>query len=167
MRTKKWTVHVFAQFLDMACCKGWIEYKRLCEQHDPPKPQRLDLLEFKMDSTIALIKAEMAPQCKRLKEREADSNHDEAQASGTKRKVTALPSDDVLYKMGHFPEHKKLGSHKRCRNPGCSGKSRVKCLKCGVFLCLQNRNCFLDFHMRSVQQSQIGDNQLFPLPFFV
>lgn len=34
MRTKQWTVRRFAEFLDMACCNGWIEYKRMCEQND-------------------------------------------------------------------------------------------------------------------------------------
>ncbi|KAH9374984.1 hypothetical protein HPB48_007850 [Haemaphysalis longicornis] len=150
MRTKKWTVRVFAQLLDMACCNGRIEYQRLCEQSATPKQQRLDLLTFKMDIAIALIKAETAPRSKRLREAEVDSDEEEAQASATKRgKVTALPPDDVRYNMtGHFPEHQKLGSHNRCGNPGCSGKSRVKCLKCGIFLCLQNRNCVMDFHTR-------------------
>ncbi|XP_049520990.1 piggyBac transposable element-derived protein 3 [Dermacentor silvarum] len=150
MRTKKWTVRVFAQFLDIACCNGWIEYKRLCEQSATPKQQRLDLLTFKMDIAIALIKAETSPRSKRLRETEADSDDEEVNARGKKRgKVTALPPDDVRYDLtGHFPEHQMLGSHNRCRNPGCSGKSRVKCLKCGIFLCLQNRNCFLKFHTR-------------------
>lgn len=150
MRTKKWTVRVFAQFLDIACCNGWIEYKRLCEQSATPKQQRLDLLTFKMGIVIALIKAETSPRSKRLRETEADSDDEEVNARGKKRgKVTALPPDDVRYDLtGHFPEHQMLGSHNRCRNPGCSGKSRVKCLKCGIFLCLQNRNCFLEFHTR-------------------
>ncbi|KAH9384289.1 hypothetical protein HPB48_026282 [Haemaphysalis longicornis] len=103
-----------------------------------------------MDIAIALIKAATAPRSERLREAEVDSDEEDAQASATKRgKVTALPPDDVRYDMmRHFPEQQKLESHNRCRNPGCSAKSRVKCLKCGIFLCLQNRNCFLEFHTR-------------------
>ncbi|KAH9364547.1 hypothetical protein HPB48_014585 [Haemaphysalis longicornis] len=92
MRTKKWTVRVLAQFLDMTCCNGWIEYQRLCEQSATPKQQRLDLLTFKMGIAIALIKAETPPRSKRLREAEVDSYEEDAQASATKRgKVTALP----------------------------------------------------------------------------
>lgn len=56
MRIKKSMLHVFAQFLDMACCNGWIEYKTFCEQFDakaekarPPEVQ---------DGHCCLIKAE-------------------------------------------------------------------------------------------------------------
>ncbi|KAH7960922.1 hypothetical protein HPB49_024856 [Dermacentor silvarum] len=58
--------------------------------------QRLDLLTFKMDIAIALIKAETSPRSKRLRETEADSDDEEVNARGKKRgKVTALPPDDV------------------------------------------------------------------------
>lgn len=58
MRTKQWTVRRFAEFLDMACCNGWIEYMRMCEQNMTPKQQRLDLLEFNMNIAVTLIQAE-------------------------------------------------------------------------------------------------------------
>ncbi|KAG0426132.1 hypothetical protein HPB47_026736 [Ixodes persulcatus] len=72
LRTKKWTVRVFAHFLDMACCNGWIEYKRDCERADVPKQQRQDLLDFKMNIAISLIQAEMRGS-KRLREKEEES----------------------------------------------------------------------------------------------
>uniref|UniRef100_A0A6B0V5N5 Putative dde domain transposase n=1 Tax=Ixodes ricinus TaxID=34613 RepID=A0A6B0V5N5_IXORI len=147
LRTKKWTVSVFAHFLDMACCNGWIEYKRDCERADIPKQQRLDLLDFKMNIAISLIQAEMRGS-KRLREQEEESNKEETTHTGWQRsQIIPLPLDDVRYDMtGHLSKHQRLGSHMRCRNPGCTGKSRVKCLKCGVFLCLQNRYCFVAFY---------------------
>ncbi|XP_064475469.1 piggyBac transposable element-derived protein 2-like [Ornithodoros turicata] len=51
IRTKKWTVRVYAHFLDLAVCNGWIQYKQDCAAHRMLKKDILDLLEFKV--TIA------------------------------------------------------------------------------------------------------------------
>ncbi|XP_040076021.1 uncharacterized protein LOC115320098 isoform X2 [Ixodes scapularis] len=48
--------------------------------------------------------------------------------------------------FGHFPECAKLLYAMRCRNKNCKRKTRVKCMKCNVFLCLLAKNCFYDFH---------------------
>ncbi|CAN7985756.1 unnamed protein product [Ixodes hexagonus] len=76
---------------------------------------------------------------------------DEEPTANKRTKVIPLPPNEVRYNMtGHFPEHVKLKFQMKCRNPHCNRKSRVKvkCTKCHVFLCLQNGNCFLDFHKR-------------------
>ncbi|XP_070392602.1 piggyBac transposable element-derived protein 3-like [Dermacentor albipictus] len=114
MRMKKWTTRVFAQFLDMACCNGWIEYKRGCEQSQTTKQQMLDLLEFKMNIAVALIQAK-TQRSKRSRDHEAESD-EEAQPSPPQRgKIIPLPLDDVRYDgTGHFPEQQKLGSRNRC-----------------------------------------------------
>ncbi|KAH6933982.1 hypothetical protein HPB50_019370 [Hyalomma asiaticum] len=62
LRTRKWTVRVFAHFLDLACCNSWIEYQRDCERALTPKKERLDLLEFKSNIANVFLKADTGRQ---------------------------------------------------------------------------------------------------------
>ena len=65
-------------------------------------------------------------------------------------KVTPLPSPSARYSAAdHMPVLCVQKNASRCRMPGCRGKSRIKCEKCRVFLCLQGqRNCFKTFHKK-------------------
>uniref|UniRef100_A0A8C5DWF5 Si:ch211-255f4.7 n=1 Tax=Gouania willdenowi TaxID=441366 RepID=A0A8C5DWF5_GOUWI len=49
----------------------------------------------------------------------------------------------------HLPVVVKLKNAARCRAEGCSGKTRVQCVTCKVYLCLQaDRNCYKTFHTK-------------------
>ncbi|XP_071378489.1 uncharacterized protein [Centroberyx affinis] len=67
---------------------------------------------------------------------------------GKKHQVTPVPHVSVrTTSAAHLPEMVNLKNAMRCREKGCSGKSRVRCVACNVFLCLQTeRNCFAAFH---------------------
>ncbi|KAJ0068111.1 hypothetical protein NL108_016067 [Boleophthalmus pectinirostris] len=75
-------------------------------------------------------------------EEEDDSNQ------GVRRYVTEVPHVSVRRKANaHLPEMIGLKNAMRCRQPGCSGRTRVRCVTCKVFLCLQaGRNCYSGFH---------------------
>jgi len=55
------------------------------------------------------------------------------------RRQTRLPS------VHHnWPQMTYANFSARCRNPGCSARCKVQCLRCGVNLCLTaDRNCFV------------------------
>lgn len=57
------------------------------------------------------------------------------------------PSTEIaLDGVGHFPAHDD-GSRPSCKLAGCKGKSRIKCIKCKMHLCLtKDKKCFLSFH---------------------
>ncbi|XP_040066395.1 piggyBac transposable element-derived protein 2-like [Ixodes scapularis] len=145
VRSRKWTVRVFTHFLDMARYNSWIEYQRDCDNAMVLKKERLDLLHFKAVIANMLIQAESST----ARGSRENAQIDQEPTVKKRTKVIPLPPNEVRYDMtGHFPEHVKLKFQMKCRNPHCNGKSRVKCTKCHVFLCLQNKNCFLDFHNR-------------------
>ncbi|XP_049517035.1 piggyBac transposable element-derived protein 1-like [Dermacentor silvarum] len=58
LRKRKWTVRVFAPFLDFACCNSWIEYQRDCERALSPRKDRLDLLAFNVNIVSIFLKAD-------------------------------------------------------------------------------------------------------------
>lgn len=56
-------------------------------------------------------------------------------------------SEQRYDQVSHIPEVDPNVGQTRCKLEGCSLKSRIRCIKCNVHLCLkQNRNCFKKFH---------------------
>ena len=74
-------------------------------------------------------------------------------------KKIIMPVQDVQYDFfSHWPDCID-GLGKYCKLEGCGGRSKVKCVKCNVFLCLnkcvkcnvflclnKSKNCFTRFH---------------------
>ena len=68
-----------------------------------------------------------------------------------RRAAAKIPEEDIrLDKMRHFPTYaEKKG---RCKKPGCSATTKVKCIKCSkndsnIYLCFTpDKNCFFKFH---------------------
>jgi len=59
-------------------------------------------------------------------------------------KIPAVPQRTSAAK--HLPEMTDVTNSMRCRLDGCSGKSKVRCIACKVFLCMtSDRNCFRNF----------------------
>ncbi|GFR24733.1 piggyBac transposable element-derived protein 3 [Trichonephila clavata] len=59
-RTKKWTMRVFAHFLNMTTSNAWIMYIRHCKQCKVPLRNRLHLTDFKLVIAESLTKAEVS-----------------------------------------------------------------------------------------------------------
>lgn len=104
---RKWTVRVFAHFLDLACCSSWTDYQRHCERALTPKKERLDLIEFTSNTANVLIKADTGRQ---LRSSQSSEIEEQSSQSAVKRsKITPLPPDEVQFdQVGHFPQHEKL-----------------------------------------------------------
>ena len=150
IRTRKWPVRVFAHFLDLAVVNSWVMYMRDCKSSETHKKNRLSLLEFR------LYLAEIMINCKadnittpvgrpRLTERPSLSEP----AAKKRRTAVSIPPKEVRYDgFEHWPEAIKGVNQSRCRVENCTGKSRIRCTKCNVFLCLSNNNCFVKFHTK-------------------
>ncbi|ESP02006.1 hypothetical protein LOTGIDRAFT_157143 [Lottia gigantea] len=79
--------------------------------------------------------------------REDETSADDSDYEPVVKRV-ALPID-YYCKAGakHLPHAVALKSASRCRYPGCTSKTRVRRVRCDLFLCVQSdRNCFRMFH---------------------
>ncbi|KAH9380006.1 hypothetical protein HPB48_006176 [Haemaphysalis longicornis] len=107
----------------------------------------LDQFEFKHRIAKTLLRAHVKKIQEVADAAELEVENGESVPVPKRTKVMAIPPNEVRLNMhGHFPEHVPLNSQMRCRNQGCSGKTRLRCIKCDLFLCLLNRNWFVDFH---------------------
>lgn len=147
MKSKKWYIKLFYSFCDMIMVMSWLLYKKNMITAFGPDFKKMDLLQFRCSASEALCKTGMdffqrrspgrPPATQRLVMHERKRN-------APNQPNLAIRTD----RTGHWPQH----SEQKGKCAFCSSKtkqvfSRVKCLKCGVFLCLnKDRNCYLLFH---------------------
>lgn len=140
-RTKKWTMRMVMHFTDLALANSWLLYRKDHAICAGPKTRPIQFLQFRMEvATILLAQHHSA---------DADlSTEEEDLNQGVKRHVTELPHVLVRRRANaHLPEMIGLKNAMRCRQLGCTGRTRVCCMTCKVFLCLQTeRNCYSAFH---------------------
>ncbi|KAG0443072.1 hypothetical protein HPB47_015317 [Ixodes persulcatus] len=122
-RTRKWTVRVISHFISFGLSNSWLEYIRDASEERLPKKATKDIRLPSLETT---------------------------QPSKKPHNAEALPTNTVRYDgQSHWPEHVGASFAHRCRREGCKGKSRIRCRKCNVFLCLTvENNCFLGFHTK-------------------
>lgn len=145
-KTKRWYVKVFWHLVDIAKVNAWILYRRHYQQRQEREPSKggksKTFLDFSSEIAEGLTRADkINPTSSRG--RPAKRRSIEPVARG-KKPAVVLPIADVRYdQVGHWPQ--PISQKNRCRN--CEMTCRMKCSKCGVYLCLlEDRNCFKDFH---------------------
>lgn len=157
-RTKKWTVRVLHHFFDFAVAAAWIEYRYAAQLNKWPSKDILSYFLFKMDIAENLIYYQREREVQQEHEEESDDaeeEDDDVEQAGSKRKRRATqslpPKAARIQNAIHMPEmmHNQQKSRSRCRFPGCSSVTYIRCTQCKVFLCFTTeRNCFRNFHMK-------------------
>ncbi|KAM3836150.1 piggyBac transposable element-derived protein 3 [Diretmus argenteus] len=140
VRTKKWTIRMLMHFMDLALANSWLLYRRDNQENGTPRKAIMKFLEFRMDvAQVFLNKRDVT-------DAEGESAHHPQ--PGQRSRVTPVPHiSERTTSAAHLPEVVNLKNPMRCRLQGCPGKSRVHCMTCDVFLCLQSgRNCYEAFH---------------------
>lgn len=139
-RTKKWTVRTMIFIADLAAVNSWLQYKEDSALLGVPKKDILGLLEFKMSLAHYLLSKDKS---------DAESD-DEPPRKLLKAKVVPLPPEPKrTAKANHMPELVNQGFSSRCRNPGCSQRTKFRCTTCHIFLCVTTmRNCYKQFHSK-------------------
>ncbi|KAJ8388884.1 hypothetical protein AAFF_G00126400 [Aldrovandia affinis] len=142
----RWPQSVLWHLTDLALVNSWLQFR----QDRSHSLESLNLMAFRLEVAKALIhtngsnmphSAPPHPPASKL------PGQDRA-PSPTPLLAAPLPDAAVRYDgLGHWPEQLAEGEGARCRFGGCERTSRVRCLKCCVFLCIsRNHNCFLKFH---------------------
>ena len=148
-RTCKWTVRTIFHFVDLAIVNAWIGYRQDEIKKGTPQKDILQLMNFRLEvaqTYIAVAEEDSAEEC--------DESDDEAAGSAStsrrRRRVVPVPAP-ALRRSGskHLPEMTAFHHGMRCRNTGCTGKTKVRCVACRIFLCMTaERNCFLSYHTK-------------------
>ncbi|XP_068086068.1 piggyBac transposable element-derived protein 3-like isoform X1 [Anabrus simplex] len=141
IKTKKWTLKVSLHFLDLALVNAWMEYQEDCRKAHIPAKDNLDLLGFRTAVSEALIAAP-------TKKRRHSTEDDCSSADASRTRVAKIPAlDKRLDGYDHWPVVDELKSARCCRQKDCKSRTRTRCMKCNVYLCLnKDFNCFKLFH---------------------
>ncbi|KAG5896555.1 hypothetical protein JTB14_010384 [Gonioctena quinquepunctata] len=138
--TKKWPVKVILHLFDLAIVNSWQEYR---QDHagSGSESKRMQLLGFRLELGEYLITG-----TKKRTVQETNVKEDEnPQPATTRRQAALLPCDDKRYDgFEHWPSNDQLKDPLSCRNRGCHSHSRIRCIKCNVYLCMnKSRNCLV------------------------
>ena len=69
VRTKKWTLKMFAHAINLSCAKAWLEYQKKAKALGVEKTKILDLLHFRAYVAELLLKTMKTPSRKRVRPR--------------------------------------------------------------------------------------------------
>ncbi|KAG0442394.1 hypothetical protein HPB47_015724 [Ixodes persulcatus] len=143
-RTKKWTVRVISHFASFALVNSWQEYLQDAHENHIQPRKVLDMLGFQNNVGLALILCNK-PSSKKRGRPSLD------QAADPPKKVhnaEPRPVNAVRYDgLNHWPAHATQKFAQRCKLEGCTSRTRIRCRKCNIFLCLSATNdCFYAFH---------------------
>ncbi|MCJ8728298.1 hypothetical protein PDJAM_G00002840 [Pangasius djambal] len=141
-----WPQSVLWDLVDLALVNSWLQYKQ--DQSHLPEP--LSLMAFRLEVSKALIRSSNIAVQDSSPPYLPPPVRPGSNASPGRSDVFETPLPDAATRydgLGHWPEQLSEGEEARCRFGGCRQMSRVRCLKCCVFLCIsRNHNCFLKFH---------------------
>lgn len=151
VKTKKWTLKVSLHFLDLAVYNSWMEYRQDCANSDLQKKEIMDLLTFKMSLAESLLSK---PKISRRRYSSSDDDLLEPREPPEKKPQNyraPMPSvDKRVDSYGHWPVIDDLTTARMCRRALCKSRTRVRCEKCNIYLCLtKNQNCFKLFHTKA------------------
>ncbi|CAH1986526.1 unnamed protein product [Acanthoscelides obtectus] len=107
----------------------------------------MDLLEFKLYIGKCLA---LGAQTTVSQDPRPSTPDEESSRPAKKCKKSEIPPRDVRTTGNeHLPicSVNNKNTYMRCRNLGCTKKTRFFCVKCEIYLCISpERQCFFEFH---------------------
>lgn len=146
LRTKKWPLKVIIHFFDLAIVNSWFEYRLACELTNVKKKDQLQLMDFRLSIAEYLVGG---PTRKRTSEHLENAEEPPMRHVNKISAPVAKPTQDKRYDgYNHWPCVDNLKNPHTCRLEGCKSRSRTRCTKCNVYLCLnKDADCFVKFHV--------------------
>lgn len=149
-KTKKWPLKVLIHFLDLAAVNSWMEYRLDARANHVLKKDQLDLMKYRLAVAEKLTSTPTSKRQNNLEEQlEEDENGEEDEGPPKKKPLcTPLPCAEKMHDgFAHWPVMDNLTTNRNCRASGCRSRTRVRCTKCNIYLCLSvKNNCFTEFH---------------------
>lgn len=149
IKSRKWTLKVALHFIDLSIVNAWMEYREDAQKLLKRKNEIMDLMHFKI--AVAREWLTKSPNKRALSSEESNSSDTEENQMTTQRpqnyRAPVPPTTKVKDGFEHWPEVCNIPNPKCCRMKGCKSRSRIKCTKCDIYLCLTaKKNCFTIFH---------------------
>lgn len=146
MKTKKWTLKVILHFIDLSVTNAWRLYITEAKKTGVPKNKIKDLLQFRLEIADGLLET---PDRKRLVE-DSDIENSDPVLHSKRYRPENQPSQSKRYDgYEHFPIFDEIDSPRSCRLENCSSRSKIRCEKCNVYLCLsRKKSCFTYYHKK-------------------
>lgn len=143
IKSKKWTLRMIFHASDLAVVQAYREYQVDNEALSIPQNKQLTLLHFRRRLAESLVLQNKISMGKRGR----PSGSSPTLQIVPRRPGETRPEAEIARDgFGYFPAHDE-GLGTRCKMMGCKGRTRIKCIKCKVHLCLtKDKNCFLTFH---------------------
>ncbi|XP_048880244.1 uncharacterized protein LOC125748303 [Brienomyrus brachyistius] len=144
-----WPQSVLWHLTDMALVNSWLQYR--IDHQQLKEPMKLMTFRLEVAKALILSNASDSPSSTPPPPPTPLPSQDSILSPSPTPYPTAHTPDDIFRYdgLGHWPEQVSQGEGGKCRFGGCDQTSRVRCLKCCVFLCIsQNNNCFLKFHSK-------------------
>ncbi|KAL1440946.1 hypothetical protein MTO96_008992 [Rhipicephalus appendiculatus] len=143
-KTRKWPVRVICHFVSLALANSWLEYVRDASDQGIPRRKALDMLAFQTDVAISLVQVNKSAPRKRGR---PSAESAEVPARRTHNSFPAPPNAVRYDGKDHWPQQLQLPFPQRCKYEKCPAKTRVRCRKCDVFLCIAaEKDCFFLYH---------------------
>lgn len=145
VKTNKWTLKVSLHMVDLAVANCWLQYRDACRRESVQRHDMMSLLDFRLAIAEALC---ASPKRKRISSNSESvpQNQSAAKSPG----VAKMPGiDKRLDCYDHWPTVDSLATARCCRLTGCTSRTRTRCKKCDVYLCLSSeKQCFKVFHTK-------------------
>ncbi|GBP38172.1 PiggyBac transposable element-derived protein 3 [Eumeta japonica] len=143
MKTQKWTLKIILHFVDLAMVNAWRLYRCDSIAKGVPKSNIRDLLSFRFEVAETLLNTPYRDR------REASPLHEDPSEprAGRYRPATCPSVGKRFDGYEHFPAFDELKAPRTCRYEGCSSRSKIRCRKCDVYLCIsREKDCFYKYH---------------------
>lgn len=142
-RTHKYTVKVITHFVEFACTNAYQEQRHFNKDEEY---KVTGLFKFRYTVARSLMKVFSAPNIAR---KEETLNLRVVRQYSTH---SMQPTADLRYDgYNHFPFlDQALKNSQRCRYEGCKKKSKFRCRKCNVFICVGPSDCFFLYHNKTL-----------------
>lgn len=138
-------------FLDLIVVNSWRLYKNDCQANGLQRKDIMSLLDFRMDLADTLSNIPTRTR------HESVDDTDLPPTSGSD-----CPRDYKIYRPAikpsaakrydgydHLPFSDSIKAPRTCRMEDCGSRSKIKCEKCDVYLCIsRDKDCFRLYHKK-------------------